>query len=162
MIVRINLQERITPLGNKLAHLFGLARVATDFLFYPKGKVKKHRKDLWDVFLGSGGRWWKGKLLAPFSSMVIHGLLVTCFRSLALIFDCLKLWCMCVFWKCFFEIDAFVSATIVMTRVWVYTTVCIFSKKMFQNVFGEFVLKVFVRCGFWKGGKCFCKLISSN
>ena len=62
-----------------------------------KGKVKKHKKDLWDVFLGSGGRLWKGKVQAPFSSMVIHGLLVTCLDHLLLLFNCLK-WCfMCCF-----------------------------------------------------------------
>ena len=33
--------------------------------FYPKGKVKKIRKDLWDYLLSSGGRLWKGKVLAP-------------------------------------------------------------------------------------------------
>ena len=38
------------------SHLFGLARVATDFLFYPKGKVKKHGKNLLRCFVGSGGR----------------------------------------------------------------------------------------------------------
>ena len=60
------------------SQMLQLARVATDFSFIQKGKVKKHRKNLWDCFLSSEGRLWKGKVLAPFLSMVFHGLLGTC------------------------------------------------------------------------------------
>ena len=37
--------------------------------------MEKNRKDLNFKFLGSGGTLYKGKGLAPFVSMVIHGLL---------------------------------------------------------------------------------------
>ena len=37
------------------SHLFGLARVATDFLFYPKGKVKKAQEKPFEMFRGFGG-----------------------------------------------------------------------------------------------------------
>ena len=80
---------------------FSLARVATDFLFYSKERLKSTGKNLLRCSMGSGGRLWKGKVLAPFPSMVIHGLLVTWFfRSLALFFDCFEKWCVC---GCFFE-----------------------------------------------------------
>ena len=61
------------------------------------------------------------------------------------VFLFLKLWCVC-FEKCF-EIDAFVSATIVMTRVWVSTKVCVFFEKMFQMFFESLFWKVLVECG---------------
>ena len=37
------------------SHLFGLARVATGFLFYPKGKVKKAQQKPFEIFRGFGG-----------------------------------------------------------------------------------------------------------
>ena len=37
--------------------------------------MEKNRKDL-NQILGSGGTLYKGKVLAPFVSMVIHGLLI--------------------------------------------------------------------------------------
>ena len=52
------------------------------FLLSNKGKGEKNGKDLWDVYLSSRGRLWKGKVLAPFSSMVFHELLVTCLDHL--------------------------------------------------------------------------------
>ena len=80
------------------------------FYFILKERLKKHIKNLLRCFVGPGSRLWKGKVLAPFSSMVIHGLFVTWFfRALALIFGCLKLVCVCVcvcvcvFWKCFWR-----------------------------------------------------------
>ena len=95
------------------------------------------------------------------STLFIHGypwaLSYLVFRSLALIFDCLKngvCVCVCVFWKCF-EIDAFVSATIVMTRVWVYTTVCIFSKRYFK-VFLEVCFESVCEVWFLKRRQVFC------
>ena len=147
-------------------HLFGLARVATDFLFYPKGKVKKHGKNLLRCLVGSGGRLWKGKVLAPFSSMVIHGLLVTCFRSLAFDFQLLEMVvCVCVFWKCF-EKDAFVSATVVTI---LYSNVlqrCVsFRKdvsrfwKLFWKCVVECVLKVCYGVCFESRQVCFASLI---
>ena len=36
-------------------HLCGWARVATDFLFYPKGKVKKAQQKPFEIFRGFGG-----------------------------------------------------------------------------------------------------------
>ena len=55
-----------------------IARAVTGFSFIQKGNVKNHRKDLSRLFLGFGGRLWKGKVLASFPSVVIYGLLVTC------------------------------------------------------------------------------------
>ena len=47
-------------------------------LFYPTRKGKKHRKIPFSrYFSGLGGRLKKGKVLAPFLSVVIHGLLGT-------------------------------------------------------------------------------------
>ena len=54
-----------------------LARVATKFSFIQKERWKSTGKTFRDYFSGSGGRLWKGKVLAPFSFMVFHGLLVT-------------------------------------------------------------------------------------
>ena len=83
------------------AFVFALVRFSKSryrLFILSKGKAKKHRKDLWDVFLGSGGRLWKAKVLALFSSMVIHGLLVTCFRSLAFAFKLFEMvLCVCGF-----------------------------------------------------------------
>ena len=81
--------------------MFRFSKSRHRLFFYPKGKVKKHRKDLWDIFLSSGGSLWKGNVLAPFSSMVFHGLLVTCLDHLLLLFNCLK-WCFVYgFERCF-------------------------------------------------------------
>ena len=38
------------------SQMLRLARVATDFLFYPKERLKSTAKTFWDVFLGSGSR----------------------------------------------------------------------------------------------------------
>ena len=58
--------------------------------FYPnKGKGENNRKDLSRVFLSKGDRLWKGKMLVPFPSVVIYGLLVA--SSL------LQMLCVCVF-----------------------------------------------------------------
>ena len=47
--------------------------------FYPtKERVKRTKKDLFESFLSMGGRLWKGKVLAPFPSVVFHGLLEVC------------------------------------------------------------------------------------
>ena len=47
--------------------------------FYPtKERVKRTEKDLFEMFLSKGGRLWKGKVLAPFPSVVFHGLLEVC------------------------------------------------------------------------------------
>ena len=46
-------------------------------LFYPtKERVKRTEKYLSRLFLSKGGRLWKGKVLAPFPSVVIYRLLV--------------------------------------------------------------------------------------
>ena len=66
--------------------------------FYPKRKVKKHMKDPWDYFLSSGGRLWKGKVLAPFSSIVIYGLLVA-FYITFFVWQCALWWFLKVFLK---------------------------------------------------------------
>ena len=58
-------------------------------LFYPiKERVKRTGKTF-ENFLSKGGRLCKGKILAPFSSVVIYGLLIA--SSL------LKMLCVCVF-----------------------------------------------------------------
>ena len=47
--------------------------------FYPtKEMVKRTQKDLFRDFLSKGNRLWKGKVLAPFPSVVFHGFLGTC------------------------------------------------------------------------------------
>ena len=44
--------------------------------FYPsKERVKRTEIDLFENFLSKGGRLWKGKVLAPFPSVVTYGLL---------------------------------------------------------------------------------------
>ena len=43
----------------------------------------------------------EGKVLAPFSSMVFHGLLVTCFRSVAFAFQLFEMVLLCVVLKVF-------------------------------------------------------------
>ena len=125
------------------------------FYFILKERLKKHSKNLLRYFVGSGGRLWKGKVLAPFSSMVIHGLLVTWFfRSLALFFDCFKNG-VCV-WVLFEKKMPCLRQLMYLTRVWVfYKSVNLF-EKMFSNVF-ESLFESVVDCGFWKEGKCFCK-----
>ena len=40
--------------------------------------MKRTEKYLFSRFLSTRGRLWKGKVLAPFPSMVFHGLLGTC------------------------------------------------------------------------------------
>ena len=57
-------------------------------------------------------------------------------------------WCVYLCFENVFEIDAFVSATVVMTRVWVYTKVCIFSKRCFKCFFES----LFWKC-LWSGLK---------
>ena len=61
--------------------------------------------------MGSGGRLQKGKVLAPFLSMVIHGLLVTCFGSLAFAFQLLEMvFCVCVCgFECFTKVFVFLK-----------------------------------------------------
>ena len=44
--------------------------------FYPIRKGGKEQERPYFRFLGSGGTLYKGKVLAPFVSMVIHGLLI--------------------------------------------------------------------------------------
>ena len=61
----------------RLITIIAFSKSRHRLFFYPKGKAKKNRQDLWDVFLSSGGRLWKGEVLAPFSSMVFHGHLFT-------------------------------------------------------------------------------------
>ena len=79
--------------------------------------------------------------------MVIHGLLVTWFfRSLALIFDCLKMVCRCVcFWKCFGRRCLVLGNQCIWLVFECFTKVCIFSKRCFK-CFWEFVWKC---CGWW-------------
>ena len=86
--------------------------------------------------------------------MVIHGLLVTCLDQLALIFNCLK-WCfVCVGLKNILKRSQ-CGGNLCNDLCWdVYNGVYLF-EKMFQNVFGEFVLKVFVECGFEKEASVF-------
>ena len=134
------------------SQMFRFSKSRHRLFILSKGKVKKHRTDLWDVFLGSGGRLWKGKVLAPFSSMVIHGLLVTCFRSLVFVFQLFEM-VLCVwFWK-YFEKEAIIVATFVMILVWTYTKVYCLLKNvsMFESLFWENVLKlcceVFLKIG---------------
>ena len=127
--------------------------------FYPKGKVKMHRKDLWDVFLSSGGRLWKGKVLAPFSSMVIHGLLVTCFRSLAFAFQLFEMvLCVCGFENVLKKMPCL--GNLCNNSFECFTKVFVFLKRCF-NVFWKFVLKL---C--WdvclKNGKDVLQVWSSN
>ena len=58
--------------------------------FYPtKERVKRTEKDFFRDFLSKGGRLWKGKVLAPFTSVVFHGLLGTC--------SSFKIACVCLF-----------------------------------------------------------------
>ena len=45
------------------------------FLLSNKGKGEKNIKITFESFLSKGGRLWKGKVLAPFPSVVIYGLL---------------------------------------------------------------------------------------
>ena len=85
---------------------FGLARVATEFLFYPKERSKSTWKTF-EIVFGFGGRLLKGKVLAPFSSMVFYGLLVTCFRSFAFAFQLFEMVLLCVVLKVFWK-EAFV------------------------------------------------------
>ena len=59
------------------------------FFFTNKGKGEKNRKDLLGIFLSSGGRLWKGKVLAPFPSVVAYGLLAT--TSLLKILFCVSI-----------------------------------------------------------------------
>ena len=61
-------------------------------LFYPtKERVKRTEKDLFENFLSKGGRLWKGKVLAPFPSVVFYGLLdaSSCFKN-CLCFVCFE------------------------------------------------------------------------
>ena len=60
--------------------------------FYPTNeRVKRTEKDLFDSFLSKGGRLWKGKVLAPFRSVVFHGLLGTfSFLKIAFVFVCFE------------------------------------------------------------------------
>ena len=45
------------------------------FFYLKKERVKRTEKDLLRLFLSNGGRLWKGKVLAPFQSVVFYGLL---------------------------------------------------------------------------------------
>ena len=45
----------LTSVLRSYSHLCGWARVATDFLFYPKGKVKKAQQKPFEIFRGFGG-----------------------------------------------------------------------------------------------------------
>ena len=45
--------------------------------FYPIKEMVKRTGKTFETFLSSGGRLWKGKVLAPFSSVVIYGLLIS-------------------------------------------------------------------------------------
>ena len=111
-----------------------------------KGKVKKHRKDLWDVFLGTGGRLWKGKVLAPFSSMVIHGLLVTCLDHLLLLFNCLK-WCFLYGFKNILKRGLCLGNLCNDSCLNVYKGVCLLKNvSMFESLFWEM---------FWNCVVCF-------
>ena len=48
-------------------------------LFYPTNeRVKRTEKYLFENFQSKGGRLWKGKVLAPFPSVVFYGLLEVC------------------------------------------------------------------------------------
>ena len=65
------------------------------FLLSNKGKGENNRKRPFESFLSKGGRLSKGKVLAPFLSVVIHGLLGTC----SLCFQKFAFLCDCGFWK---------------------------------------------------------------
>ena len=45
----------LTSVLRSYSHLCGWARVATDFLFYPKGKVKKAQQKPFEIFRGFEG-----------------------------------------------------------------------------------------------------------
>ena len=99
--------------------------------FYPiKEKVKRTGKTFWEFFLSSGGRLWKGKVLTPFSSVVIYGLLIAWSLWNAL--------CLCKF------------ENILKTPS--YDKLCNDSR-IVENVYKVLVLKIFV----WKGmfERCF-------
>ena len=60
-------------------HKYAVSKSRHHLLFYPtKERVKRTKKYLFRDFLSKGGRLWKGKVLAPFPSVVFHGLLSTC------------------------------------------------------------------------------------
>ena len=115
-----------------------------------KRKGKKAQERPLRLFLGSGGRLWKGKVLAPFSSMVFNGLLVTCFRSLAFAFQLFEMVLRVWFWKMFWK-EAIVVATFVMIHVWMYTKVFIFLKSFqcFESLFWSCVVMCVLKK--WQG-----------
>ena len=117
------------------------------FYFILKERLKKHSKNLLRYFVGSGGRLWKGKVLAPFSSMVIHGLLVTWFLDHLPWFLIAWKWWMCeCFWKCFGRRCLVLGYPCNNSLLECFTKVCIFSKRCFKcfwKLFFESVYEVF-------------------
>ena len=78
------------------SHLFGLARVATDFSFIQKGKVKKAQEKPLILFLELGGLIMKREGI---STLSIHGYpwaLSYLLRSLALHFQLFEMVLLCV------------------------------------------------------------------
>src|SRR3954469_335330 len=108
-----------------LSHFLKIPRVATDLLFYPiKERFIKEIEKRPLRNSGYGGRLYKGKVLAPFVSMVIHGLLSflssLVFRSL---FNCFRM-LICGF-------KYFCKLNFVMIRVRMYTKCLFIFRKMF-------------------------------
>ena len=56
-----------------------LSKSLHSLFFYPtKERVKRTEKTFFRDFMSKGDRLWKGRVLAPFPSVVIYGLLGTC------------------------------------------------------------------------------------
>ena len=72
-----------------LSQMLQIARVANNFSFYPiNAGMKRTGKTFWE-FSEFGGRLWKGKVLAPFSSVVIYGLLIASSLLFAMLCVCM-------------------------------------------------------------------------
>ena len=68
--------------GSHFAFVFAKCRGKQEsppsFILSNKERKKAQKNSFLRCFSGSGGRLYKGKVLAPFLSVVIHGLLGTC------------------------------------------------------------------------------------
>ena len=63
--------------------------------------MKRTEKDLFRDFMSNGGRLWKGKVLAPFPSVVFHRLLGTCsFLKIVFVFVCFEIFCLLYYNSC--------------------------------------------------------------
>ena len=110
--------------------------------FYPiKERVKRTGNTFQYIFLSSGGRLWKGKVLASFSFVVIHGLLVAsslwknCFAWNVFVigFECIFEKCLCLGKLCN-DSPLYNNVYKVLTFENISLKVLVFERYLFWNV----------------------------